>query len=155
MKLTEEQSRVVEDNHNLIFWYAHKYNFNLDEWYDLLAIALCLAVMKYNPEKGSLSNYYKLYADGMVYKECRKNMAQKNLSNNIQYIENIHDIPDQYDLQSEFEIKEYMGDEYGEIIKMRYEGYTQSEIAVKLGVSQSYISTILKKMKEDYHGVFG
>jgi len=30
------------------------------------------------------------------------------------------------------------------IIKMRYSGYTQSEIAMEMGLSQTYISRILK-----------
>ena len=31
--LTEEQKRLVEENHNLIYWYCHKYNLNIEEYY--------------------------------------------------------------------------------------------------------------------------
>jgi RNA polymerase sigma factor (sigma-70 family) len=39
--------------------------------------------------------------------------------------------------------------EYGDIIRLKYMGYTQSEISEYLGVSQSQISKILKKVRDD------
>lgn len=41
--------------------------------------------------------------------------------------------------------------EYGNIIRMKYEGFTQQEIADIVGVSQSYISNLLKKVKLKYY----
>ena len=40
MKLNDEQRGVVEENHQLIYWYAHRRHLDLEEWYDLLAIRL-------------------------------------------------------------------------------------------------------------------
>jgi RNA polymerase sigma factor (sigma-70 family) len=150
MKLTEEQQQVVADNHNLIYWYANLAGLKLADWYDLLAIELCITVIKYEEGKGSLSNYFKLRADGMVYKEYRKSQSQKRLATVIQYTENVHQIQDPESIEDKYDLKELMDVENGAIIKMKYEGYTQTEMARELGVSQSYVSKILKKLRDDH-----
>lgn len=151
MKLTEDQSKLVEDNHNLIYWYCHSNKISVEDYYDLLAIELCYTAMKYNYEKGSFANYFKLRADGAIYKEYMKKLSQKRNSIAVEYVENVHSIEDQDDIALWAEIKELMSVENGEILKLRYEGYSQTEIAKQLGVSQSYISNIIKKMRDQYY----
>ena len=51
-KLTDDQRKLVEKNHNLIYTFARKYKINLDEYYGLLAIGLCIAARIYDPNKG-------------------------------------------------------------------------------------------------------
>ena len=51
MKLTEEQKKLVEDNHNLIYGYCHRYNLNVEEYYGDLAVTLCEAAQTYKEEK--------------------------------------------------------------------------------------------------------
>lgn len=151
MKLTQEQSDLVEKNHNLIYWYAHTSGLNLSDWYDLLAIELCYTVMKYDASKGSLGNYYKLRADGLVYKEYRKSQAQKRLTQEVAFIDNYHNVPDGGDLRMERELMEMLEGENGDILKLKMSGYTQTEIAKLLGVSQSFVSNALKKMRTIYN----
>lgn len=55
--LTEEQKRLVEENHNLIYWYCHKYNLNIEEYYGLFAIELCKAVQSYDSTKSKITTY--------------------------------------------------------------------------------------------------
>ena len=55
--LTEEQKRMVEENHNLIYWYCHKYNLDIEEYYGLFAIELCRAVQLYDPTKSKITTY--------------------------------------------------------------------------------------------------
>ena len=55
--LTEEQKRMVEENHTLIYWYCHKYNLDIEEYYGLFAIELCRAVQLYDPTKSKISTY--------------------------------------------------------------------------------------------------
>ena len=150
-KLTDEQSKMVADNHSLIYWYCHKYNLSIVDWYDILAIELCYTVLNYKPEKGSLSGYFKLRADGVVYKECKKNMQRQNIE---------WEIPDDYpltlvdnasDIIGVAEVNEVFSGENGRIIQLRYEGYTQSQIASILGTSQSVVSKTLKRIKEDFN----
>lgn len=149
MKLTEEQQRIVEENYKLIFWYANMKHLNLEEWYDLLAIELCYAVMKHKVEKGSLSTYFKLRADGLVYKESKKARTLKRTCTEVGFIENIHSNRETTD--ELLELEEWVGVENKDIIRMKYDGYTQTEIAREIGVSQSYVSKVLRKTKEDYY----
>lgn len=155
MRLNDEQRKLVEDNHDLIYWYANKGGLALGEWYDLLAITLCYSALKYNPNKGAFSTYFKLRADGMVSKEYRKHNTQKRYNNNIPYIENAHFQLEPDNPHMEFELKEMMESENGDIIRMKYEGYTQTEMAQKLGLSQSYVSKIIRKLRDEYEGIDG
>lgn len=153
MKLTEEQSQKVADNHNLIYWYINYASLDFEEWYDLLAIELCYTVQKWEESRGSLGNYFKLRADGLVYKERRKAMAKKRLVNKVEYIDEIdYDLPSVH-MEDNLDFEEWLNGEFGQIIKMKYEGYSQTEIALHLGVSQSHVSKTLKKIRRDFHEV--
>lgn len=50
--LTEEQKRLVADNHNLIYGFANKKNLDVEEYYDVLAIGLCKAARIFDSSKG-------------------------------------------------------------------------------------------------------
>ena len=149
MKLTVEQSDAVAENHNLIYWYINRNSLELSEYYDLLAIELCNTIVHYDSTKGSLANYFKLRADGIIYKEYRKTQAQKRMHIGVPLLDNLHTISgtSQLDL---VELDEWMDCEDGEILRMKADGYSQTEIADKLGVSQSYVSKILKRLKKEY-----
>lgn len=150
MKLTTEQQKLVEENHKLIYWYINSNNLEFSEYYDLLAIELCNTAMKYNPERGSFATYFKLRADGILYKEYRKNQAQKRSHVNVALLDNLHTIVDETDLADSIELKGLMDGEYGEILRLRADGYSQTEIAEMLGTNQSKISKIIKKIKQQY-----
>ena len=51
-KLTDDQRKLAEKHHNLIYTFAREYKINLDEYYDLLAIGLCIAARIFDPDKG-------------------------------------------------------------------------------------------------------
>ena len=56
--LTNEQQKLVEQNHNLIYSFISFRNLDLDEYYDLLAIVLCRAAMFYKDDnKTKFSTY--------------------------------------------------------------------------------------------------
>lgn len=55
MRLTEGQSKMVEENHNLIYGYLSKNNLNIDDYYDLAAIGLCKAAIHYDPNRSKFS----------------------------------------------------------------------------------------------------
>lgn len=158
IKLTEEQSKLVEDNHSLIYWYINLKGLNQDEWYDLLAIELCKAVQKHNKDKSGIANYFKLRADFLVRREYFKNKVQKRSNNGMYDIEELfaddtelvklsYDYNE--DIMENILLKDLTSGEFGDIIKLKWEGYTQGEIAEMLGVSQSYISKALKKVRDE------
>lgn len=150
MKLTDEQSKMVEENHNLIYWYIHLKGLNLDEWYDQLAIELCITCQKYDETKGSISNYYKLRCDNLVKKQYARTKLQKNANNGISSIETRFDLVSDYNLEDEVILKTFMEGEFKDILRLREKGYTQEEIAKTLGVTQSYISKILRRLRTEY-----
>lgn len=51
MKMTEEQRRLAEENHNLIYGFLNQNKLDDDEFYDLASIGLCKAAMKYNTDR--------------------------------------------------------------------------------------------------------
>lgn len=154
MKLTEEQSKIVAENHSLIYWYINLKHLNIEDYYDLLAIELCNTVLKHDPTRGTLTTYFKLRADGLMHKEYKKKRALKRTGSVIQYIEEImNDVGIKYN-DEQMEITEWMNVENGDILKLKSQGYSQTEIANELGVSQSYVSKILKKLRKDYDELY-
>ena len=79
MKLTENQSKLVEQNHNLIYGFARKYNLDIEEWYGILALALCKAALAFDDKKAKFSTLYYLCASQMVEVERRKWRTQKRI----------------------------------------------------------------------------
>ena len=155
MKLTEEQKQTVEDNHNLIYWYINMNKLDLSEYYDLLAIELCKAVISYDKEKGSLSNYYKLKCDQAMQKEYLKSKAQKRANNGL------YDLSDYQCSNAINNIDDFIimdsihNSEYKDVILLKLKGYTQTMIAKELGISQAQVSIILKKVRKHYEKTNG
>jgi DNA-directed RNA polymerase specialized sigma subunit len=150
LRLTEEQSLTVEQNHKLIYWYAKLKSLNLEEWYDLLAIELCNTVMAYNSDRGSISTYYKIRCDRLVYHEYRKKHQQKSFYIPIDIEEcsmiddTRHDIDGDIDVMKKFESKD------GEILKLKALGFTQMEICKLLNISRWKVLRVIKKFKVEY-----
>lgn len=156
--LTPEQSRIVEENHNLIYWYISMkqkmgINLELDEWYDLLAIELCYTVMKYDESRGSLANYFKLRCDALISKEYRKSQTQKRVHIGVSYIDEMSmmDTPKEDSSLVWVDFINSIPEQDRPIVKMIYDGYTQKEVATMLGVTQSYVSKILKRIGKEYN----
>lgn len=51
--LTPEQSAFAAKNHNLIYSFAQKSKIDVGEYYDLLAIGLCIAAKLFDPSRGN------------------------------------------------------------------------------------------------------
>lgn len=150
MKLTEVQAKVVEENHNLIYGYANDKKLDLEEWYDLLAIELCKAVIKHNPEKGKLSTYYYMRCNSLVGKEFKKSLNQKNFHMGLYSLEESEVGYGEEDYINHGLLDMLENEEYGQVIRLRSEGYTQVEVADMLGMSQSQVSRMIGKAREEY-----
>ena len=151
MVLTEQQKELVEKNHNLIYWVLNKYNLEMSEYYDLLAIELCHTIMKYDSKKGSLSNYYKMRCDSLLKREYAKQSANKNSNNGLYPLTDYNDGADELNVEDIVELEDMFNGEYGEILRMKAHGYNQSEIAEHFGCTQSYVSKLLSKLREDFY----
>lgn len=147
--LNEQQRKLVEDNHSLIYGYAHSRDIDLEEWYGILAIELCEAVKLYDSSKGSLSTIFYIKADNRMANEYRKNeTAKRSNEGEIPFDENSEHL---VGVNVEFDGLDlsWVEPNVQEIIKMRIDGYTQSEIADKVGLTQSYISKLLGEFRKE------
>mgnify|MGYP003291722341 CR=1 FL=1 len=71
--LTEEQRKLIEENHNLIYSYMIKHNLEFSEYYDLLAIALCKVAVYYNCERSEFSTLAFTFFDNACHNEYKRN----------------------------------------------------------------------------------
>lgn len=166
-KLTEEQRKFVEDNHNLIYAFAKKNELDLEEYYDILAISLCKAALSFDPDRGfSFSTYAYKSMKNACYMHWRHEYIAKSaipstlmISYNApitdeQYSKDIIDqlnaIFGAYELDPiKIEFKEFLSglqEKEKIILCSSLYGYTQDVLASKFGVSQSEISRIRKRL---------
>lgn len=158
MKLNDEQRRLVEDNHNLIYGFIHKRGLNVDNWYDIIAIELCKTIMDYNPDRGAMSTYFYMRCDSKVKNMYRRSNAKKRTHNGIVNLEEkeytqidtmnhrVEELKEQKLLQDLLEDNP----ENAEMLLLLYEGYTQYEVADMIGMSQAQVSRRLKKIKRRF-----
>ena len=64
--MTEEQKRLIEDNHNLIYGFLHKNKLDPEDYYDLAAIGLCKAAIGYDETVSKCSSF----AYSTMFNEC-------------------------------------------------------------------------------------
>jgi RNA polymerase sigma factor (sigma-70 family) len=150
MKLTNEEHDLVEKNHRLISWYIKRKGLKYDDWYGILSVELCLTVQKWNPEKGKLGHFYKIRADNCVHNEYVKKNSQKRGNDETCSLELLQEYVGNDTTEDAVLIEELLNSKYGHILKLKLEGNNQSEIAEKLGLTQSYISQIIRKVKVEY-----
>lgn len=166
--MTDEQRKLCEDNHNLIYHFLHKYNLPIDEWYDMAAIGLCKAATSYNDELSKFSTYAMNGMYMTVFCEKRK---EKSLKAIPYYMMMYHqektttkegeDVGELIDcLASNENIEENVTfqvvynnaceklcERDKTILKMMIDGYSQEKIANGFALSQPQISRIMKKIK--------
>lgn len=157
-----QRNKFITDNHKLIYQFAHDHNINLNEYYDILAIALIKAADTYNKEKGFtfgtyaysvMKNEYlmelrKKRKDGLNYSVSLENL----IVDDIPFIEIIHDdndIRDFYKESMELFFKNLEDDEKRVLYYLAQE-YNQKQIGRKMNLSQSYISRKITKIRNKY-----
>jgi DNA-directed RNA polymerase specialized sigma subunit len=148
--LTEIESLLVEKNHNLIYWVASKMNLDLEEWYDLLAIELCLTVQRFDSEKSTLANFYLIRVGNLVKKEYKKLNTNKRYNEGHVSLDEVVDFIVDKCPSNETSLDWIMELDPNGILKLKAEGFTQKEIADSLGVSQPYVSNLIAKVRREY-----
>lgn len=145
MKLTEEQSKIIEDNHNLIYGYCKAKNIDPEEYYGDLAINLCKSVQTYDEKKGKLSTY--------VYNNFNKillTIYKKNKLYSGYKIVNIEDFKNNIKYEDNIDFKEYecsnlfRNKKIPQLLSMNY---SQTEISKILGINQCNISREINRVK--------
>ena len=164
MKLTEEQKKLVEENHNLIYWFAKKYHVPIEEYYDVLAQGLCMAAYHYDPSKCSFSTYAYLCMNTEMHVEYRKTLRKSEIpQGNIFHYENAWQLSDLIPTNEKTENKvidrisyenlisllnDILNDKDKEVLSYILNGLTMREIAKIEGTSHQAIHNRMKKIRE-------
>lgn len=78
--MTSEAKKLVTENHNLIFYFLNKRNMSVEEWYDILAIALCNAAETFDENKSKFATYA---SKCMSYAVCKELQLQEHSNRKI------------------------------------------------------------------------
>ena len=164
MKLTEEQKKLVEENHNLIYWFAKKYHVPIEEYYDVLAQGLCMAAYHYDPSKCSFSTYAYLCMNTEMHVEYRKTLRKSEIpQGNIFHYENAWQLSDLIPTNEKTENKvidkisyenltsllnDILNDKDKEVLSHILNGLTMREIAKIEGTSHQAIHNRMKKIRD-------
>lgn len=167
MKLSDEQVKLVEENHNLIYSFLSSNNFLADDYYDLAAIALCETALHYDPSKGSFSTYAYHNMLMKVLNEKRRDSARRRIpeSNIFSYDKEISEageheltfldvLADSCNVEGEVVtgtvfykyINSLKKDRDKRILIMLRDGYNQAEVSKVVGCSQPTVSRVRNKM---------
>lgn len=167
-KLTPEQVKLAEDNHNLIWAFLRKYQLDPEEYYDIAAIGYCKAIARFDGSRGSkLSSFSFLvmyheylmhlrvfkgkpmitsYDEEFGFGEVKMPMSEliadpKNYQSEI-YADDL--LRDAFSILNEKEIK---------YLKLHLLGTKQRVIANLMGVKQSHVSRKLTKIKQKIENI--
>lgn len=81
-KMTLEQQKLVEDNINLIYYACYKFGYNVQDYFDIGAIALCNSAIKYNENLGYKFSTYAIKSIHQKFQEeYRDSKAKKRIPN--------------------------------------------------------------------------
>lgn len=156
MKLTEEQQAFATENHNLIYSFAISANVAVEDYYDVLAIGFCKAVIGYKNSKSKFSTYAYVCMRNELYQTYRKeNKYTKEIpiDEDYAFTDDCKIEDKELDLINVANIKslvQTLPKKEQEIVRLRLLGYSQYRIAEKLGLSQSDISRRLKNIRIKY-----
>ena len=147
--LNDEQRKIVENNHDLIYGYAHKMGISIDEYYDILAIGLCKAAKAFDESKGRFStlayccmkNEMCRYYEGISKKSCVPDSmvvsydaqdVRDDIENRKSFLEVLSDPQSYKNAESITMYQEFfdvLNDKEKVVVRYLLEGYTQTEIA--------------------------
>ena len=165
-KLTDEQKRLVEENHNLIYKVLYDHHLDIDEWYDVAAIALCKAAALFDPE---LNYQFSTYACAAIWNNICNQYALSIADRQIPK-DKIYSLDCEYGTGEEaYTIKDYYADDYSfeddiltmerfvkglnrfknprdrSVVVMASEGYTYEKIGQAYGISRERVRQIIKR----------
>ena len=165
-KLTDEQRRLVEDNHNLIYKVLYDKHLDIDEWYDIAAIALCNAAKLYDANRDiQFSTYAYISIFNGICREYALSLANRKIPK-----DKIYSLDYEFgDGNETYTIKDYYVDGYSfendvvtkerflsglkqmpsqrdrEIIVLISEGYTYEKVGKIYNISRERVRQIIQR----------
>ena len=172
MKLNDEQRKIVEQNHNLIYSAMRNYGIfdeNFDDYYGAAAIGLCKAVLNYDSRtNNTLSTFAYACINNELYSQIRMKNTESNklndnaLSYNATYMtpsgeetsgEEFMLVQKNFEKNLVFKLLfqdtiRILDNKERAMILLRANGHTYQEIANYYGVSRQAIQTKMKKIQD-------
>lgn len=167
IQLNDEQRKLVAYNHNLIYQYLIDNHLPQDEYYDIAAIGLCKAALKYDTYKGAFSTY--------VYRAIQNNISRDKVTEkrhtvsamsynvtasvhgeetDVEYIETFlsnTDVENENVTKTFFKwFIEYMSLRELQIMYCKSKNMTDREIGKKYNVTHAAISSVWRRIKKAY-----
>lgn len=166
--MTDEQKKLVEDNHSMIYLVIRDMGLPIEDNYDVAAIGLCKAAMNYNPEKYAFSTFaYRCVKNEIMHDYKARNMKKRALNENLisydapalseddgEKISLLDQIKSNVSVENEAlsiimyeELVEQLGNTDSKVLSYFRIGLTQMEIAKIMGVSQANISRVKRRVE--------
>lgn len=164
--LTPEQRKLAEKHHNFIFYFMKRKGLDQEEFYDILAIALCKAVRTYDPSEYAFATYcYRCFENALrMYIRDNKRRVQSAPFSAFEIHDDSGDIDNVIEetvscekaIQTFDELETYMAmegfvshipEKLRQVLDLHLKEYTQQQIAEILGTSQSQVSRMLAKIR--------
>ena len=172
MRMTDEQRKMVEQNHNLIYDFLYKQNLDTEEYYDIAAIGLCEAAIKYDSKRSKFSTFaYRCMKSEVNHYHAyntrkRRIPADHIYSYDILLNDNEEECDSYIDKLFESDFNTYeiveisisfanfsseLNDREKFIIKCFESGLNQTETAKEIGVTQQSVSQSVKKIRNKWN----
>lgn len=164
--LSEDQRKLAEENHQLIYSYAKQQHLSIDIFYDILAIALCLAAYYYDDSLGhKFSTLAYKFMRVAVRNYCQHENNKSHVpidqidhldqesgltstSNGYQYLAH-EDADYSGPIVDEFIAK--LSDNQKRFLELRLQGFTVKDISDIENVSKQYVYQTLKIMQKKWN----
>lgn len=167
--MTCEQSKLVEDNHNLIYHVLLKYHLPIDEYYGTAAVGLCKAAVNYKESLAKFSTYAVSCMTNELKMELRKYTASKRTAEEISIQKPLNTegttladlLPDEKHVSSgdtacaNVHFKQawkMLTDDQREICSLLADGKTQDEIGRATKRSQATVCRHINKIRDILNG---
>jgi len=167
--MTDEQRKLIEDNHNLIYSFLWKHGLDIEEFYDLAAIGMCKAAITFNASVGAFSTYAYSCIMNEINNEFRKRRSLLRIPKESLVYYNaamtdegecklIDILPSNVNVENEvvgnISVDEFLGKLKREKMRTVAElfslGYSQKEIANILGCAHQNVSEIKFRLRQKW-----
>lgn len=161
--LTEQEKKFSETNHNLIYGFLNKYQYSIEEFYNVAVVGYLEAVQAFHrkekyKESTKFSSVAYKYMKSEISNHLRKEKAQKrkslenNISLDIDTSNNFMNEPSAENKLMEAEtilcLMENLSELQRKIARLKVEGYTNKEVFGKLHMKQSTYYKELQRMRK-------
>ena len=153
-----DRDKLIIENHNLIYSYAIKNHLDIDEYYDILAIALIKAAENYKPEYGTLFSTFafRIMRNTIIHDNIKRSKDSLYYTISLDGFTDddvplVEIIPNTN--KSTFDVKfpKTLNDEEKELLIYRLSGFTNKEIYEFAGMTPRKIADTMREIRNKFN----